>query len=136
MHRFISFIRRLFPNSPKSWARTILLFALFTTLTLFTELRLDETLLGVFAAWIFFADKDARISIGFALAGLLAIPLLTLLENRDITIGTGDAAETIAVWVYFFLIIGVGKQLFDFVRDTKEEGAHTRESSNSSPHEA
>ena len=74
---------------------------------------LEAIYFWVCAVAVVYWRLDARLPIGAALACLVTIPVLLLLYNQNILF-TGDAwAERVAVWAYFFLVIGVAKQLFD-----------------------
>ena len=94
---------------------------------------------GVFF-WLFFASLfywkvDSRVSIGLALAGLVGIMLMLALSGwgwapswqwggQIITMHFDALAEKVAVWVYFFLVIGVVKQIYEFKTggfDNKED---------------
>lgn len=60
-----------------------------------------------FTVALFWWRLDSRISIGFALVGLITIPILLTFEYEQ-------WAEQVAVWVYFFLVIGVVKQIWEY----------------------
>lgn len=117
------------PLTPKHLTGSALIAAIIAGLIMWTDLRADEIFFWVFAVWIVWWDRDARISIGAALAGLVAIPILLALEARDIAVWDDGAAETVAVWVYFFLVIGVGKQIWDMrrSRSNEQQGAMNNE---------
>ena len=66
-----------------------------------------------FALSIFYWRWDARLPIGAALGCLAAIPLLLVLYNQNIVYSGEDWAERVAVWAYYFLVMGVGKQIVD-----------------------
>jgi len=84
---------------------------------------------GIFF-WLFFASLfywkiDSRVSIGLALAGLVLIMILLALSDAGIapswrwgdnitTMHLDALAEKVAVWVYFFLVIGVVKQIWEY----------------------
>ncbi|HWQ59731.1 MAG TPA: hypothetical protein VN420_01125 [Candidatus Fimivivens sp.] len=86
----------------------VLMVVLFRNLAYFSE--------GVFFWPFFFVmlywDLDSRISIGAALAGLVAIMIVSIFANADVAF-VKSWPEAIAVWVYFFLVIGVVKQIWD-----------------------
>ena len=74
---------------------------------------------------IFYWKIDSRVSIGFALGGLVAIMILLALSGGGIapswrwgdnitTLHFDALAEVVAVWVYFFLVIGVVKQIWEY----------------------
>ncbi len=69
--------------------------------------------------WLFFFGLliwriDSRLAIGLALACLVAIPLL--LVSASMGFDRGEAwAETVAVWAYLFLVIGVVVQIWEYI---------------------
>lgn len=74
--------------------------------------------------WLFFFilmfwNLDFRISIGLALAGLVLMMILSILTSLSLAIN-GSWSETLAVWVYFFLVIGVAKQIYDMAREKRD----------------
>jgi hypothetical protein len=62
---------------------------------------------------LFYWRRDGRIAVGLGLLCLVAVPLLLALGQPGILIYGEAWAEQMAVWAYYFLIIGVGKQLVD-----------------------
>ena len=65
---------------------------------------------------VFLWNIDARLPIGSALAMLIAIILVLLVGPHTEFINETTWPEAMAVWVYFFLVIGVAKQIFDHAR--------------------
>ena len=64
---------------------------------------------------------DSRVVIFLALICMITIPILLALANKNILF-YGDAwAETVAVWAYYFLVIGVVRQIFEYRSEGKEE---------------
>ncbi len=114
------FFRRIRTARFWDWVGIALLLALGIALRTYTELGLDDIFFWVFTAWIFYFNLDARISIGCALAGLFTIPLLLFLAEKGFAFGE-MGAEEVAVWVYFFLVIGVVKQVIDMIRDGRSQ---------------
>ena len=128
--------------------RDMLGVALLVILALGMRLGLNWGYEGVFF-WLFFISLfywriDSRVSIGFALVGLISIMLMLALKqyvgmmhydyneltsiwwgsNKDalILISHFDKyAEKVAVWVYFFLVIGVVKQIWEYRVELKNE---------------
>jgi hypothetical protein len=94
----------------------VLMGVLFRNLAYFSE--------GVFFWPFFFVmlywDLDSRISIGAALAGLVAIMIASIFANANVAF-MQSWPETIAVWVYFFLVIGVVKQIWDMRKPENRE---------------
>ena len=67
-----------------------------------------------FIAATIYWHLDSRVSISLALLCLIAIPILLTLYNKNVLL-LGDAwAETVAVWAYYFLVIGVVRQIFEY----------------------
>ena len=67
-----------------------------------------------FALTLFYWKLDSRISIGLALVGLVLIPILLALGNKLILPSGEELAEKVAVWVYYFLVIGIAKQIWEY----------------------
>jgi hypothetical protein len=61
----------------------------------------------------FYWRRDGRAAVGLGLLCLTTVPLLLALGQPGILIYGEAWAEQMAVWAYYFLIIGVGKQLVD-----------------------
>ena len=66
-----------------------------------------------FAIISYVVKWDARISIAAALACLISIMFLTIYGEYEII--DKDLTEKIAVWAYFFLVIGVFGQIIEFL---------------------
>jgi hypothetical protein len=73
----------------------------------------EGVIFWLFALTLFYWKLDSRISIGLALAGLVLIPILLALGNKLILPSGEELAEKVAVWVYYFLVIGVAKQIWE-----------------------
>jgi hypothetical protein len=72
--------------------------------------------------WVFLFDVDARVPLKGALVSLLLIIVLVIAGKYSPYID-GDAwSEQVAVWVYFFLSIGVIKQVKDHFVETDTQG--------------
>lgn len=100
--------------------RILILPLLAIGLFFFTDFGIDDIFFWVFAVWLFWYDRDARLPIAAALAGLVVIPILLALEARGITVWDDSSAETVAIWVYFFLVIGVAKQIWDMRKERNQ----------------
>ena len=70
---------------------------------------------------IIYWGMDSRVSIALALACLVIMPILLILFNKDILVNGEIWAEQAAVWAYYFLVIGVVRQIFEYQRDAKKE---------------
>lgn len=79
----------------------------------------DSSLLVIFVAALFYWDMDFRVSIAFGLVSLISYPFLLFLIDKEVVFLNNNWENRIAVWVYFFLIVGVIKQIREYVK--KEE---------------
>ncbi len=70
-----------------------------------------------FLATVFAWDLDGRVSIGAGLACLILIVILQVLIQSGVLLLFEESTETVAVWAYYFLCMGVLKQLVDLVRE-------------------
>ena len=127
------FFRRLFEFVKNASKKDWLGFLLFAVLAGAMHFGLHFSLEGIFF-WLFFFvlvfwNLDPRISIGLALAGLVVIPILLALSSRGIFFASQAAAEQVAVWVYFFLVIGVVKQIVEL----KFESRHNETEKSTQP---
>ena len=75
--------------------------------------------IGFIYAIIYF-KMDSRVSIALALAGLVIIPILLELNYKNILFLGDIWAERVAVWAYYFLVIGVVKQIFEYRQENKK----------------
>lgn len=110
-----SFLKQSLLRHTDPWLRPVLL--LIPTLLLFglTSLTSVEIFFWMFFLSVFIWNLDSRIAIGGALAGLLVIMLLSIIELFNTPDTFAFWREEIAVWTYYFLVIGVLKQLWDVV---------------------
>jgi len=85
-------------------------------------------ILWPFIVALFWWNIDSRLPIGFALALLILIMILSAIKQASfINANIQDSfLESIAVWVYFFLVIGVFKQIVE----CKMEGGCSDEDDN------
>jgi hypothetical protein len=93
------------------------------------QLSVDYTFFWMFAFGLFFWNVPGRIAIGCALLCLVSIVILLALANYTIFTRAQTFAEVVAIWTYFFLIIGVLKQVFEMRYHA--EGVHDSESKTS-----
>jgi len=68
---------------------------------------------------IIYWGMDSRVSIALALLCLVSIPVLLTLFNKNILFQGEMWAEQVAVWAYYFLAIGVVRQIFEYRIDAK-----------------
>ncbi|PID52291.1 MAG: hypothetical protein CR972_02340 [Candidatus Moraniibacteriota bacterium] len=97
----------------------VVFFCVIIGLFVFTELTSIDIFFWTFFLSLFYWHIDSRVSIGGALACLLAIPVLLIAENNFGYINGGVWAEEVAVWAYFFLVIGVVKQIYEYIWESK-----------------
>ena len=119
-----NFFRRLFEFVKNASKKDWLGFLIIVVLAVAMHFGLHFSLEGIFF-WLFFFvlvfwNLDSRISIGLALAGLVVIPFLLALSSRGIFFASQAAAEQVAVWVYFFLVIGVAKQIIELKFESRK----------------
>jgi len=93
---------------------SILLIILVLGLFIFTKLTSIDIFFWAFFISMFYWHIDSRVSIGGALVGLVAVMILTILGNWKLFTNAQNWSETVAVWVYFFLVIGVVKQIWEY----------------------
>jgi len=74
---------------------------------------------------MFYWNLDSRISIGGGLISLVFCPILLILKN-DYGFMMGEIwAEQMAIWAYYFLVIGVTKQIWEFRKENAQEKEDT-----------
>lgn len=78
---------------------------------------------GIF--WMFIVSMwywriDSRVAIGAALVCLVIIPLLLTLFRQEIFLTGEYWAERVAVWAYYFLVIGVVRQIFEYIKEQRQ----------------
>ncbi len=81
----------------------------------------EGTAFLAFLAAVFAWDLDGRVSIGAGLACLVLIVVLQALIQSGVLLLFEESTETVAVWAYYFLCIGVLKQLVDLVREGRRK---------------
>lgn len=114
--------RRLWIRSHYSDWLGVLLLAIYTLVFGFFFSLPPEPLFffGFIIAVIYFS-LDSRIAIGLALACLVIVPLLLYLSEEQILFRGEIFAERVAVWAYYFLVIGVVKQIFEYRGEANTE---------------
>jgi len=77
------------------------------------------TLIIFFAVLVIFAIKkyDSRIPIGFAL-------ILLVLAAIELAFASADTANQIAIYAYYYLVVGVLLQLIEYVREKPKSGEY------------
>ena len=96
----------------------ILLFVLVLGLFIFTGLTTVDIFFWAFFLSVFYWHVDSRVSIGGALVGLVIIMLISAGQGFKWW-QADDLMEQIAVGVYFFLVIGVVKQIWEYRTESK-----------------
>ena len=94
---------------------------LFVFFRNYLEWQTDSSLFMIFWIALFFWNLDSRISIAGALVCLISCPILLILFEKDILLLGEEYAEQSAVWAYYFLVIGVTKQIWEFRKESAEE---------------
>jgi four helix bundle protein len=97
----------------------IVMFVGMMTMFIFTELTTIDIFFWLFFFGMFWYRLDSRISIGGALVGLVIIMLLSAGQGFGWW-QADNLMEQIAVGVYFFLVIGVVKQIWEYKREKVE----------------
>lgn len=85
------------------------------------EISIEGTVFWAFTVVLFYKKWDSRISIGLALACLVTLPVLLSLFNYRILLVGDIWAERVAVWAFYFLSIGVVKQIWELKTESGEE---------------
>ncbi|MCK5123114.1 MAG: hypothetical protein KAQ87_03125 [Candidatus Pacebacteria bacterium] len=106
---------------PKDIIGLAVLAGLFVFFRNYLEWQIDSSLFMLFWIALFYWKLDSRISIAGALACLISCPILLILFEKDILLLGEEYAEQAAVWAYYFLVIGVIKQIWEFRKESKEE---------------
>jgi hypothetical protein len=81
----------------------------------------DSLFFWPFIAAVIYWNLDARVSFGFALVTLVVIPVLLILFNKEILLTGEYWAERVAVWTYYFLVIGMLKQIVEYVQERRKK---------------
>jgi hypothetical protein len=97
----------------------IILFFIAARLSPLLNIALRESLFLIFLFVIFYWRVDSRVSVGLGLSCLVIIPLLLVLYNARYLFEGDLYAEEVAVWAYYFLAIGVVKQIGEYIADSK-----------------
>ena len=98
------------------------------SLLLIFKWQIESIVFLAFFATLFLWNLDSRISIGLGIACLVGIPVLTLLFRWSIYFGGDYWSQRVAVWAYYFLAIGVIKQVVDFIRHPETDNVHASDS--------
>ncbi len=81
----------------------------------FLNSEVSTLILFILLLILYFRRKyDSRILIGAALFCLVACPLFLIANNEKV-------AEKIAIYAYYFLVVGVIKQFVEYIREDKKE---------------
>ena len=112
----------------------IVLTALLTiSLFWFTEIDRTSLIFLIFAFVIFYYKIDSRVSIIGALFSLGLIILFSIINSLHITeYYIGGDLEKLAIYTYFFLIIGVIAQIIEYKKEVKITAKAEKESSRKS----
>lgn len=88
---------------------------------LYLSLSLESIFFLLFIIVLFIWKLDSRVSISFGLAALICCPILLILSNQQIMLTGEYWAEKFAVWAYYFLCIGVVKQIIEYIQDNRKK---------------
>ena len=102
-------------------AEIFVLIILFFIFKYNLEWQTDSSLFMLFWIALFYWNLDSRISIGMGLVSLLSCPILLYLSKNFGLIMGEIWAEQMAVWTYYFLVIGVTKQIWKHKKEIIEE---------------
>lgn len=92
------------------------------SLMYFTDLATSDIFFWIFMTAMFWYKIDSRVSIGAALFLLIVIMFFTFIDSLHITkYYIQGSLEKMAVWVYFFLVIGVIKQIWEYHEENKKK---------------
>ncbi len=116
---FGKFLAPFFQSSNRNWIGFFVSTGLLIGLLVFTELTIVDIFFWIFFFVMFWWQIDSRVSIGGALVCLVIIPFLLVLGNKEIFLKGEAWAEVVAVWAYFFLVIGVAKQIWEYKKEAK-----------------
>lgn len=131
----IAVLRYFRDLSLSGWVRMFVL-TLSTFIAYHFGVSLTNTVFLFILLWVFLFNVDARAPIKAALVCLVLIIVLLLLGKYVESIDADAWSESIAVWVYYFLAIGVLKQVKDHVltdADGEEKEEDTVRTPASSP---
>ena len=106
---------------PKDIVGLVVLIVLFCIFKYHLDWQTDSSLFMIFWIALFYWHLDSRISIVGALVCLVFCPILLILENNYGFLMGEIWAEQSAVWAYYFLVIGVTKQVWEFRKEEKEK---------------
>ncbi len=109
----------LFRLSPMGWVKLILVLGTFFVARHYGVGFIDAGFLTFLIA-TFAYNIEALVPLSFALASLLLIVLIMILGPHTEYVNETTWPEPIAVWVYYFLAIGVLKQMKDVLMDRRE----------------
>jgi hypothetical protein len=84
---------------------------------LFTNLQSAVVFFWVFLFSMYAWNINSRVSIAGALLFLNIIPILLILKKLSIVNNIDGLTEQITVWVFYFLTIGVTKQIWEMYQE-------------------
>ena len=108
-------------TGPKDIIGLAVLAGLFIFFRNYLEWQTDSSLFMLFWIALFYWKLDSRISIVGALISLVFCPIFLILENNYGFLMGEIWAEQSAVWAYYFLVIGVTKQIWEFRKEDTGE---------------
>jgi hypothetical protein len=105
--------------SMQDWIGILLLVALVAVVNQFYVIQFEAIFFTIFILAIWRWNIDSRLAIGLALVCLVIVPILMMLYNNLYLVEGDIWAERVAVWAYYFLVIGVVKQIFEYRQTEK-----------------
>ncbi|MCK5416648.1 hypothetical protein KAI92_04440 [Candidatus Parcubacteria bacterium] len=112
------------------WLGVLILFLYAVVFGLLFDVSGEPLFFIGFIIAIIYWRMDSRVSIALALVCLVCIPILLTLFNKDILFKGEIWAEQVAVWAYYFLVIGVVRQIFEYKEEEKEKRKKSKENKN------
>jgi hypothetical protein len=115
---FLDLIKKLWTWSHfTDWMGIIILAVYFFVFGYIFDASPEPLFFIAFILAMIYWSMDSRVSIALALACLVSIPVMQVLYNKNILFQGEIWSEKVAVWAYYFLVIGVVKQIFELKKE-------------------
>jgi len=112
-------VRRVLHCKKRDWIYMVILVFVIIIEKYYFQFDLESIIFWAFTIILFWWRLDSRVPIVLALFCLIAIPILLSLFNGGIFFEGDEWAEVVAVWAYYFLVIGVIEQIFEYRTEAK-----------------
>lgn len=99
----------------------LVLLIFYVLFKLYMSMSLEGIFFLLFILALFIWKLDSRVSISFGLVALICCPILLILSNQQIMLTGEYWAEKFAVYAYYFLVIGVIKQVVEYIMDNRKK---------------